>query len=264
MCFSLRDPRHFSRVFSKDVLNEWVKNESTKWIKSTRIRGLPSLLAATMLVSKISSTLQICLLGWSSWVALVVKSIPVKAGTVRDAGVIPGSRRSPGGGHGNTLQYSCLENPKDRGSWRAAVHRDTKIQTQLKWLSSSNRSFGYMHKSCGRTGALWEAIRKVWNRMPASQLNSLASTLLNTAKLEAPLYGSRFQRTEREVCQEQVLTHLHISLPFTNLYFLPSQIPPLLSSPDCTWHSCSYCNLGNLEFSPLSKGQDRRGWQFSE
>ena len=62
MCFSLRDPRHFSRVFSKDVLNEWVKNESTKWIKSTRIRGLPSPLAFTMLVSKISSTLQICLL----------------------------------------------------------------------------------------------------------------------------------------------------------------------------------------------------------
>ena len=44
------------------------------------------------------------------------------AGAVGDAGSIPGSGRSPGGGHGNPLQYSCLENPMDRGTWRATVH----------------------------------------------------------------------------------------------------------------------------------------------
>ena len=44
-------------------------------------------------------------------------------GNVRDAGSIPGSGRSPGGGHGNPLQYSCLGNPMDRGAWRAAAHR---------------------------------------------------------------------------------------------------------------------------------------------
>ena len=49
-------------------------------------------------------------------------------------GSIPGSRRSPGGGHGNPLQYSCLENPMDRGAWRAAVHRVTKSRTRLKQL----------------------------------------------------------------------------------------------------------------------------------
>ena len=43
--------------------------------------------------------------------------------------------RYPGGGHGNPLQYSCLENPMDRGAWQAAVHRVTKSQTQLKQLS---------------------------------------------------------------------------------------------------------------------------------
>ena len=43
-------------------------------------------------------------------------------GAVGDAGSIPGSGRSPGGGHGNPLQYSCLENPMDRGTWRATVH----------------------------------------------------------------------------------------------------------------------------------------------
>ena len=52
-----------------------------------------------------------------------------------DAGLIPGWGGSPGGGHGNPLQYSCLENPTDRGAWRAAVHRVTKSGTRLKWLS---------------------------------------------------------------------------------------------------------------------------------
>ena len=48
-----------------------------------------------------------------------------------DAGLIPGSGRSPGGGHGNPLQYSCLENPMDRGAWQAAVHRVTMSWTRL-------------------------------------------------------------------------------------------------------------------------------------
>ena len=47
-------------------------------------------------------------------------------------GLVPESERFPGGGHGNPLQYSCLENPKDSGAWRATVHGVTKSQTQLK------------------------------------------------------------------------------------------------------------------------------------
>ena len=54
------------------------------------------------------------------------------AGVTENMGSIPGSERSPGGGHGNPLQYSFLENPMDRGAWRATVHRVTKSQTQLK------------------------------------------------------------------------------------------------------------------------------------
>ena len=65
-------------------------------------------------------------------VALVVKNLPANAGDVRDTGVIPGSGRSPGGGHGNPLQYSCLENPMDRGAWWATVHRVTQSWTRLK------------------------------------------------------------------------------------------------------------------------------------
>ena len=62
----------------------------------------------------------------------MVKNLPVNAGVVRDVGLIPGSRRSPGGGHGNPLQYSCLENPVVRGTWRATVHGVTQSQTGLK------------------------------------------------------------------------------------------------------------------------------------
>ena len=67
--------------------------------------------------------------------ALVVKSMPGNAGDLRGTGSIPGSRRSPGGQHGNTLQYSCQGNPMDRGAWWAMVHKVTKSQTQLKQLS---------------------------------------------------------------------------------------------------------------------------------
>ena len=61
----------------------------------------------------------------------VVKDLPANAGDIRDAGSIPGSGRSPGGGHGNPLQYSCLENLMDRGAWWAAVHGITKSRARL-------------------------------------------------------------------------------------------------------------------------------------
>ena len=63
---------------------------------------------------------------------LVVKNLPANAGDVTDAGSILGSERSPGGGNGNALQYSCLENPMGRGAWGATVHRVAKSQTRLK------------------------------------------------------------------------------------------------------------------------------------
>ena len=52
----------------------------------------------------------------------VVKNLPANAGDIKDSGFIPGSGRSRGGRHGSPLQYSCLENPMDRGAWWAAVH----------------------------------------------------------------------------------------------------------------------------------------------
>ena len=61
--------------------------------------------------------------GWgASQVWLVVKNLLPNAGNVRDVFPTPMSARSPGGGHGNPLQYSCLENPMDRGAWEATAH----------------------------------------------------------------------------------------------------------------------------------------------
>ena len=69
---------------------------------------------------------------WSkgaSQVALVVKNLPANAGDIRDAGSVLGSGRSPGEGDGNPLQYSCLENPMDRGAWWSTVRGITKSRT---------------------------------------------------------------------------------------------------------------------------------------
>ena len=64
-----------------------------------------------------------------SQMALVVKNPPANAGDARDADSILGWGRSPGGGHGNPLEYSCLENPMDRGDWQAVVYRGAKSWT---------------------------------------------------------------------------------------------------------------------------------------
>ena len=74
----------------------------------------------------ISSTFKDNSLKWASQVVLVLKNLPASAGDIRDVGLIPGSGRSPGGGNGNPLQYSCLENPMDREAWQATVHRVAK------------------------------------------------------------------------------------------------------------------------------------------
>ena len=63
---------------------------------------------------------------WTSQVAPVVKNPPANAGDIRDAGLIPESGIFSGGGNGNPIQYSCLENPMDRGAWWVMVHSITK------------------------------------------------------------------------------------------------------------------------------------------
>ena len=66
---------------------------------------------------------------------LVVKNLPPNAGDTKVTGSIPGPGKSPGGRHGNPLQYPCLENPMDREAWQATDHRVAKSQTRLKQVS---------------------------------------------------------------------------------------------------------------------------------
>ena len=86
-----------------------------------------------MIFFGVKNTIIFNLLGVSvleaSQVALVVKNVPAKAGDIRVVSLIPGSGRSPRGGHDNPLQYSCLENPMDREAWWATVHRVAKSRT---------------------------------------------------------------------------------------------------------------------------------------
>ena len=76
----------------------------------------------------------------------MVKNPPASAG---DVVLIPVKGRSPGGRHGNPLQYSCLEKPTDRGAWQAIVHRVAKSQTQLKHLA-------HTHGCMRSTSPTWE------------------------------------------------------------------------------------------------------------
>ena len=69
----------------------------------------------------------------------VVKNLPANAGDIRDTGLIPRSGRYPRGGNGNPFQYSCLENPMDRGAWQATVHR---VHFLIKWFKMIPASLG--------------------------------------------------------------------------------------------------------------------------
>ena len=91
---------------------------------------------------------------WDSQIVLVVKNLPANAGDIRDTGSIPGSGRSPRGGHGNPLQYSCLESPMNRWTWWADVHWVTKSWTWLKRLSMhAHISTSTRIKSCAAAAA---------------------------------------------------------------------------------------------------------------
>ena len=94
-------------------------------------------------------SLGLCKSHMETLVAQTLKNLPANAG---DPGSIPGLGRSPGGGHGNPLQYSCLQNPMDRGAWWATVHGVTKSQTRL---SDCHLRDGGGGAAVGYPGTFW-------------------------------------------------------------------------------------------------------------
>ena len=132
-------------------------HESPDWVQGNP--ALPSLYLCVfylkpcfLLATRINDLEQYsdALFGYCPWYrgfpdGSVGKESACNAGDIGDTGSIPGSGRSPGEGNGNSIQYSCLGNPMDRGAWRATVHGVTKSQTQLNnWACThtpSVRSF---------------------------------------------------------------------------------------------------------------------------
>ena len=81
----------------------------------------------------------------ASQVALVVKNLPANAGDIRDTGLIPGSGKSPGEGHGNPLQYSYLENPMDRGAWQQPKYIILQLGSQKSKMGFTGLQPRYGH-----------------------------------------------------------------------------------------------------------------------
>ena len=118
-------------------------------------------------------------------VALVVKNPPANAGDLRDEDSIPGLGRSPGEGNSNPLQYSCLENPIDRGTWWATVHGVTKSQTQLKQLSSNK------WKGCCRTRQFSQHFLYAFSEFQFPSLNSLIKLICISSHWKMVTFGIR-------------------------------------------------------------------------
>ena len=112
-------------------------------------------------------------------IALVVKNLAANAGDTRDAGSIPAWGRSPGGGNGNPLQYSCLENSMDRGAWRATVHGATKSQTQLR---------GWAHKIYSLSDFLYVQIYFLYSKMIQIRTNQRETRTCIGQELEGPKF----------------------------------------------------------------------------
>ena len=125
---------------STHLLISWLQSPSTVLLEPQKIKSatvftvFPSICHKVMGPGAMIFALSNYLLGTglsmeASYTTLAVKNPPADGGDIRDADSIPGSGRSPGGGHGNPLQYSYLENPMDHGAWWVTDHGVTKVDT---------------------------------------------------------------------------------------------------------------------------------------
>ena len=108
----------------------------------------------------------------------------------RDMGLIPGLGRSPAGGNGNPLQYSCLENPMDRGAWRASVHGVAKSQTWLSYWAHTRYDFGLAVRSVASFTTIEDTYLKrfllqsvPWKKENHTDISELSCVASNSSKL---------------------------------------------------------------------------------
>ena len=103
----------------------WKSHANSIWVSQGLIEQAGNGDPSHLLLALLSSP------RWCWW----LRNLPANEGDIRDTGLILGLGRSPGGGHGNPLQHSSLENPTYRGAWQATVHTVTESSTQLRRLS---------------------------------------------------------------------------------------------------------------------------------
>ena len=150
--------------------------------------------------------------------ALVVKNPPANAGDVIDMGSIPGTGRSPGGGHGNQLQYFCLENPTDREIWQAMVHSMQRIGRN--WSNLARKYYNELFKQKNLGVILNSAC------LTSNQLPSHIVYLKNTSQMYSILFP---------------LPHLSSSHHF----HLPRQLRVPLKWSPC-FHFCHHQSLHSI------------------
>ena len=126
----------------------------------------------------------------ASQVVLLLKYLPANAGDVRDTASISRSGRSPGEEYGHPLQYSCLENPMDRGALRATVQKVAKSQTQLKWLSMQAQTV-----ACPAPLSWGVPRQEYWSGLPFPTPGDLPDLGIESVSLVSPSLA-RFFTTE--------------------------------------------------------------------
>ena len=174
-------------------------------------------------------------LQYTTMVAQVVKNRLANAGDKRDSGSIPGSGRSPGGGNGNPLQHSCLENPMDRGAWWATVHGVAKSWTwlsDLAWMHAKPPPPPSPNKvTCWGTGWLGLEHRNLGGEYssPHSQ-HRLLSPILEMCLVVCSLMGRQWRRD----CDR------------ATLWWQGCQGPPLRLSSATAPNGCPYDPLSSL------------------
>ena len=123
----------------------WWRHTLREWTFA-RLGSVPLKWSLPNVLTSLSCLLSESNLTWYAIISTLGKEPPASAGVIRDAGLIPGSGRSPGEGNGNPLQDFCLENPMAREVWWATVHRITKSQAQLSdWTHTHTHTHTQTH-----------------------------------------------------------------------------------------------------------------------
>ena len=148
----------------------------------------------------------------------VVKNPPANSGSAGDVGSIPGLERSPGVGNGSPLQYSCLENPMDRGAWQTTVHRVAKDQTRLS-THTKNTIDGADYKQQKFT--VLRNHQRMPHNPPTPRLFNITFGLPcsshSAVDIRDYIQSSRIQRLSGELSCAKVLAHVlktHLALNF--------------------------------------------------